>query len=364
MSEPRGSAGGGYRARQSPPVRVRPLRRCEFTAADGPLEVVDGLAQLTSEGGDALPVCVEDSLRLIERRLLHAVPREQVAEVALCELVVARLEDRRELLEVAVHVRLEEVGLHPPVEAAHRGAGQVERAEAQGYSIVEPTIVVILHLTEIIRQNADELLTRQHVHELIGALKDRAPKLVEEVNPDQLKMSHVHQVLKNLLSERVPVRDLETILQTTIDNSDRISNLAIMTEYVRTALARTICQKFRDLNRRIHLVSLDPVLEDYLRTKMDFDQFGVGTKLTPQESEAILEGLKVELKKLTDLGLQPVVITTAPQIRAGLRQMTSRALPKLAVLCLNEITPETQIVSRGYVSAEVLRSVLMTQAEG
>jgi flagellar biosynthesis protein FlhA len=243
-------------------------------------------------------------------------------------------------------------------------AGQVERAEAQGYSIVEPTIVVILHLTEIIRQNADKLLTRQHVHELIGALKDRAPKLVEEVNPDQLKMSHVHQVLKNLLSERVPVRDLETILQTTIDNSDRISNLAIMTEYVRTALARTICQKFRDLNRRIHLVSLDPVLEDYLRTKMDFDQFGVGTKLTPQESEAILEGLKVELKKLTDLGLQPVVITTAPQIRAGLRQMTSRALPKLAVLCLNEITPETQIVSRGYVSAEVLRSVLMTQAEG
>jgi flagellar biosynthesis protein FlhA len=241
---------------------------------------------------------------------------------------------------------------------------QVDRAEGQGYTIVEPSIVVIMHLTEIIRQHAAELLTRQHVHELIGALKDRAPKLVEEVNPDQVKMSHVHQVLKNLLAERVPVRDLETILQTTIDNSDRISNLAIMTEYVRTALARTICQKYRDLKRRIHLVSLDPVLEDFLRQKMDFDQFGIGSKLTPQESEAILDGLKIELKKLTDIGLQPVVITTAPQIRAGLRQMTSRALPKLAVLCLNEITPETQIVSRGYVSAEVLRSVLMAQAEG
>ncbi|MDA0283684.1 MAG: flagellar biosynthesis protein FlhA [Planctomycetota bacterium] len=242
--------------------------------------------------------------------------------------------------------------------------GLIDRAESQGFSVVEPTIVVILHLTEIIRQHAAELLTRQHVHELLGALKDRAPKLVEEVNPDQVKMSHVHQVLKNLLSERVPVRDLETILQTTIDNSDRISNLSIMTEYVRTALARTICQKFRDVKRRIHLVSLDPVLEDYLRSKMDFDQFGVGTKLTPQEAEAILAGLKIELKKLTDLGLQPVVITSAPQIRAGLRQMTSRAIPKLAVLCLNEITPETQIVSRGYVSAEVLRAVLMAQAEG
>ena len=137
-----------------------------------------------------------------------------------------------------------------------------------------------------------------------------------------------------------------------------------MTEYVRTALARTICQKFRDMNRRIHLVSLDPVLEDFLRQKMDFDQFGVASKLTPQESEAILEGLKTELAKLTDIGLQPVVMTTAPQIRAGLRQMTSRALPKLAVLCLNEVTPETQIVSRGYVSAEVLRSALITQADG
>lgn len=233
-----------------------------------------------------------------------------------------------------------------------------DRAEGQGFSVAEPGVVVILHLTELIRQHADELLTRQHVHELINSLKDRAPTLVEELNPDQVKMSHVHQVLRNLLAERVPIRDLESILQTVIDNSDRIRNLAILTEYVRTALARTICQKYRDLKRRIHLVSIDPVLEDYLKTKMDFDDFGVSTKLSPQESEAILDALNVELRKLTDIGLPPVVITTAPQIRAGLRQMTSRAIPKLAVLCLNEITPETQIVSRGYVNAEVLRPVL------
>lgn len=240
---------------------------------------------------------------------------------------------------------------------------QKDRAESQGYSIAEPTILMIMHLTEVIRQHADELLTRQHVHELVGALKDRAPKLVEEVNPDQVKMSHVHQVLRNLLAERIPIRDLETILQTVIDNSDRISNLSILTEYVRTALARTICQAHRDVKRRIHLVSLDPILEDYLRAKMDFDQFGISSKLTPQESEAILEGLKVELKKLTDLGMKPVVMTSAPQIRAGIRQMTSRALPKLSVLCLNEVTPETQIMSRGFVSAEVLRTALSAQAQ-
>lgn len=91
---------------------------------------------------------------------------------------------------------------------------------------------------------------------------------------------------------------------------------------------------------------------------MDFDQFGVASRLSPQESEAILAALKTELEKLTGIGLPPVVITTAPQIRAGVRQMTSRAIPKLAVLCLNEITAETQIVSRGYVTAEVLREIL------
>ena len=241
---------------------------------------------------------------------------------------------------------------------------QVDRAETQGYSVAEPTIVVILHLTEVIREHAHELLTRQHVHELIGALQDRAPKLVEELNPEKVPMSTVHTVLKNLLAERVPIRDLETILQTIIDNAGKIANLSILTEYVRTAMARTICQKLRDTKRRIHLVSLDPVLEDYLRTKMDFDNFGVSSKLTPQESETLLEAIKTELEKLTSIGLQQAIITTAPQIRAGVRQMCHRTLPKLAVLSLNEITPETQIVSRGYVSADVLRPVASGGQDG
>jgi len=241
-------------------------------------------------------------------------------------------------------------------------SGMAERADLQGFSVEEPSAVVILHLTELIRQHASELLTRQNVHDLVGVLKERAPTLVEELNSDHLRMSHVHQVLKNLLSERVPIRDLETILQTVIDNVDRIGNQSILTEYVRTALARTICQTYRDPQRRIHLVSFDPVLEDYLKTRTDFDEFGVSSRVAPQESEALLAALSTELKKLTDRGLPPVVITTAPQIRAGLRQMTRRVIPTLAVLCLNEITPETQIVSRGYVSAEVLRPVLSQPA--
>lgn len=238
-----------------------------------------------------------------------------------------------------------------------------DRAESQGYTLVEPGVIIMQQLGEVIRLHAGELLTRQHVHQLIGGLKDeeRAPKLVEELTPERVPTSLIHQVLKNLLSERVPIRDLETILQTIADNADRIQNLAILTEYVRTALSRTICQRYRDLKRRIHLINLDPRLEEFLRQRMNFDKFGVTTELRPEEAEAIVDALKVELKKLTDLGLPPVVITTAPQIRAGLRQITSRTLPKLAVLCLNEISAETQITTRGQVGIECLRGVLAGQ---
>ncbi len=237
-----------------------------------------------------------------------------------------------------------------------------DRAAMNGYSCAEPSLIVVMHLIEIIRRHADELLTRQHLHELIGSLKDVAPKLLEEVNPDKLKVSTVHTVLRNLLSERVPIRDLETILQTIVDNADRITNLSILTEYVRTALARTICQKHRDHQRRMHVVSLDPILEDFLRSKMDFDQFGVNCKLTPAESEAVLGAVQSELQKLTAIGMQPVLLTTSPQVRAGLRQISSRSMPKLSVLCLNEVTAETQITSRGYVRAECLRAALQPPA--
>ncbi len=234
----------------------------------------------------------------------------------------------------------------------------VDLAKENGYSCAEPALLVVMHLIEIVRRNADVLLTRQHLHELIGSLKDVAPKLIEEVNPEKLKITTVHTVLRNLLSERIPIRDLETILQTIVDNSDRVQSIAILTEYVRTALARTICMKHRDHMRRIHVVSLDPVLEDFLRSKMDFDIQGVNSKLSPAESEAVQGALKVELQKLMDMGMQPIVLTTAPQVRAGLRQITSRSMPKLSVLCINEITAETQVTSRGYVRAECLRAAL------
>ncbi|HID24642.1 MAG TPA: EscV/YscV/HrcV family type III secretion system export apparatus protein, partial [Planctomycetaceae bacterium] len=238
------------------------------------------------------------------------------------------------------------------IDPAHK-----ERATLLGYSVVEPSAVVITHLSEIVRSHAAELLTRQQVHQLLDNLKHTAPKVVEELIPDLLKTSHVHHVLCNLLRERVPIRDLETILQTLGDYADRIKDVTILTEYVRTALARTICQQYRDKNRVLRVVTLDPALEDILSAGFDFGEHGLVVKLSPQIAEAFTRKLAEKLEPLAAQGYRPVVLCSTPSLRAGLKQITSAALPKLAVLSLNEITRDTQVESIAQIGTDILQLV-------
>ncbi len=234
---------------------------------------------------------------------------------------------------------------------------QKERADLLGYSVVEPTTVVITHLTEVVRDHADELLTRQQVHQLLDNLKSTSAKVVEELIPDVLKTSQVHQVLANLLRERVPIRDLETILETLSNYGERIKGLGILTEYVRTALARTLCQQYRDQNRVLRVVTIDPALEDVLAGGFDFDENGLVIKLSPQVAEAVTRELVNSLQALVATGHHPVLLCSSPAIRAGLKNVTAAALPKLVVLSLNELTRDTQVESVGQVGAGQLQGL-------
>lgn len=228
-----------------------------------------------------------------------------------------------------------------------------ERAEMLGFSVVEPSAVVVTHLTEIVREHSGELLSRQQVHELLDHLKESSPMVVEELIPNVLRASQVHQVLEKLLQERVPIRDLESILETLSDYADRTKDLGILTEYVRHTLARTICQQFRDSNRVLHVITLDPKLEDILAAGFEFGERGMVIKLSSQVSEVVTLALATELEKLVKAGRPPVIICS-PQVRSGLKQITSSALPKLAVISLNEITRDTQVEAHGQVSSEIL----------
>ena len=133
---------------------------------------------------------------------------------------------------------------------------QRSEAEMLNYTVVEATAVLATHLTEVIKSHAHELLTRQDVKNLLDTLKARSPAVVEEVIPTAVKPGELQKVLQNLLRERVPIRDLETILETLGDYAARTKDLDVLTEYVRHALARTICKQYVDERDKLWCVTL------------------------------------------------------------------------------------------------------------
>jgi flagellar biosynthesis protein FlhA len=232
-------------------------------------------------------------------------------------------------------------------------ASQRERAELMGYNVVEPTAVIVTHLTEVVRKHCDELLSRQHVHQLLDNLKQHSPKIVDELVPDLLKVSQVHQVLANLLRERVSIRNLETILEALGEYADRTKDTGLLTEFARHALSRSICQQYRDRDRVLHVVTIDPAVEDIIAAGVEYGERGMIIKLSPQVAEAVAQGIAEQLPALTSFGRPPVVVTS-PQIRAALKQITTTAIPSLAVLSLNEITRDTLVETAGQVTIGVL----------
>ncbi len=220
-----------------------------------------------------------------------------------------------------------------------------DRAELLGYLVQYPTEALFAHLHEVVREHAAELLTRQQVHGLLDNLRLTSPKVVDELVPSLLKPALVHQVLEQLLRERVPIRDLETILETLADYAGRTQNPVLLTEYVRSALARTICQRHRDAQRVLRVVTLDPDLEDVIGAGVDFNDTGLIVKLSLATSDAIRQSLS-ETLATTEAGL---VLTTSSVIRLGLRHITATAFPRLTILSLNDISRDTQIESLGQV---------------
>lgn len=224
-----------------------------------------------------------------------------------------------------------------------------DQAEMKGYTVVEPGSVLATHLTTVVREYADEILTRDATKHLVDELKQTSPAVVDELVPNVMKLPEVQQILQMLLREQVPIRQLAAILETLGDYAPRSKDPILLTEYVRNRLARTICTKYRNRENRLFVVTLDPTLEDRIRAGFEHNERGLFVRLAPQTIENICRQIATELEKSTVHGRSPVLLVS-PQIRPAVRQMTSTHLPKLVVLSYNEITRDTQIESTAMVA--------------
>ena len=227
-----------------------------------------------------------------------------------------------------------------------------QQAEMLGYTVVEPCAVIATHLTETVRRHAAEILTRDATKHLIDELRQTAPAVVDELIPAQMKLAEVQQILQSLLREQVPIRRLSAILETLGDYAGRTKDRVVLAEYVRARLARTISTRYRDRDNRLHVVTLDPALEDRIRAGVEHSERGLLLRMSPQAVETTCRRIADGLERL-GLDRHPPIVLCSPQVRAAVKELAGAHLPELIVLSYNEITRDTQIESVAMVTDAV-----------
>ena len=222
-----------------------------------------------------------------------------------------------------------------------------EQAELNGYTVVDAVSVLATHLTEIIKQHAAEILGRQETQNLLDNLQKTNAALVDEVVPNLLSVGEVQKVLANLLSERISIRDMSTILEVLADYGAATKDTDILTEYVRHAMARHITQQ-NVQNGVLPCITLDPAIENKIAGSVQRTEHGSYVSLDPDSMQKLLMALQEELKKLTDQGYQPIVLTS-PTVRPYFRNLVERSISGLIVLSHAEIEQNVEIQILGVV---------------
>ncbi|HEY2054306.1 MAG TPA: flagellar biosynthesis protein FlhA, partial [Solirubrobacterales bacterium] len=221
-------------------------------------------------------------------------------------------------------------------------------AEALGYTVVDPESVVATHLTETIRGHAAELLTRQETRKLLDGLKETNAAAVEEVVPDQLSLGEVQRVLQALLREGVPIRDLGAILEEIGDKSRLTRDPAVLAEYARAALGRTITAPHLDAAMRLRTISLDPTIEQEIGESIAQTPDGEQLAMEPNRAQALIAALGQQLDGALAQGARPVLLCSA-RARRHLRRLVEQSLPQLTVCSYNEIVPGVRVENMGVV---------------
>ncbi len=227
---------------------------------------------------------------------------------------------------------------------------QRERAESLGYTVVDPPSIIATHLTEVIRSNIAELLTRQDVSNLINNVKEKNQALIDELVPKLMSIGEIQKVLQNLLSEGISIRDLVTIFETLADHAAITRDTDVLTEYARQSLKRAISSKYFTSNETVSVVTLDPQVEQDIMSSVKQTEQGAYLALDPEKTQKIIKSVETETQKLENLGKVPIVITS-PIVRMYFKKLTGDFFKDLIVVSYNEIESDVELQSVGMVTA-------------
>jgi flagellar biosynthesis protein FlhA len=223
-----------------------------------------------------------------------------------------------------------------------------EDAKFAGYTVVDNSTVIATHLTEIIRENAADLLGRQEVQQLLDNLAKTYPKAVDELVPSLLSLGQVQKVLQNLLNERISVRDLLSIVETLADYAPMSKDPDLLTEYVRQKLARSIVDPHIQPDGTLKVITLDRKAEDYLSKNIQKSDQGAFLSIDPRIAEGLLQSVKQETEKCLAANIQPLILCS-PVLRRHLRRLTEQVAPATMIISHAEIVRNINIQAVGKV---------------
>jgi flagellar biosynthesis protein FlhA len=227
---------------------------------------------------------------------------------------------------------------------------QKRRARELEYTVVEPATVLLTHLTEIIKQQAPNLLTRAETDRLVNRVKQEQAGLVEDLVPKIVSLGEIQKVLQALLREKVSIRNMEAILETIADSAARNKDPDYLTEKVRERLGATICQTLARSDGDLYVLTFDPAIEQQITSAVRTVDDKSALVLEPRVAEQVLRRLAGEVERMMASNHMPVLLCS-PTLRRHVRRFTERLVPQLAVLSLSEIPPNVSLKSFGMVAA-------------
>jgi flagellar biosynthesis protein FlhA len=223
-----------------------------------------------------------------------------------------------------------------------------ELAEIYGYTVIDPLSVLITHLSEIIKVHANELLSRQDLNQLLNNVRKINESLVDEVVPGIVSQGNLQKILGNLLKEGIPIKDLETILETISDYGTSVKDTEMLTEYVRQSLRRTITHKWSD-GGQIRVITLSTEVEKLVLNAINKDNKGSYLSIDPELLQKIVSQLLEQISNLKSEINIPIILTS-PFVRGYFRKLLDQFYPKAVVLSFNEIDNSVQIQALGNIA--------------